>query len=94
MFSYGDRSNKRADLPVSASDRTAQMGYEYQAYEKPPQPRRLTTEEAAERGARTRLSTSVPSGVRPPCPACVERFWGQTAMILKLRVQSYLSMVA
>jgi N-acetylneuraminic acid mutarotase len=48
-FAYGDRSGKRADLPVSASDRTAQMGYEYDAYEKPPQPRRLTTEEAAER---------------------------------------------
>ena len=48
-FSYGDRSNKRADLPVSASDRTAQMGYEYDGYEKPPQPQRLTTEEAAER---------------------------------------------
>ena len=49
IFSYGDRSNKRADLPVSASDRTAQMGYEYDAYEKPPRPQRLTTEEAAER---------------------------------------------
>ena len=49
MFSYGDRSNKRADLAVSASDRTAQMGYEYDAYELPPQSRRLTTEEAAER---------------------------------------------
>ncbi len=49
VFSYGDRSNKRADLPVSASDRTAQMGYEYDAYELPPQPRPLSTEEAAER---------------------------------------------
>ncbi len=49
VFSYGDRSGKRADLPVSASDRTAQMGYEYDAYEKPPQPRPLSTAEAAER---------------------------------------------
>jgi N-acetylneuraminic acid mutarotase len=48
-FSYGDRSGKRADLPVSAGDRTAQLGYEYDSYEKPPQPMRLTTEEAAER---------------------------------------------
>ena len=48
-FSYGDRSGKRADLPVSASDRTAQLGYEYDGYEKPPQPRSLSTEEAAER---------------------------------------------
>jgi hypothetical protein len=48
-FSYGDRSGKRADLLVSSSDRTAQLGYEYDAYEKPPQLRRLSTEEAAER---------------------------------------------
>jgi hypothetical protein len=49
VFSYGDRSNKRADLPVSASDRTAQLGYEYDAYEKPPRPKTLSAEEAAER---------------------------------------------
>jgi hypothetical protein len=49
VFSYGDRSNKRADLPVSASDRTAQLGYEYDSYEKPPRPQTLTVDEAAER---------------------------------------------
>lgn len=48
-FSYGDRSGKRADLPVSASDRTTQLGYEYEAYEKPPQPQTLSSLEAAER---------------------------------------------
>ena len=48
-FAYGDRSGKRVDLPVSASDRTAQLGYEYDSYEKPPQPQNLTTEEAAAR---------------------------------------------
>jgi N-acetylneuraminic acid mutarotase len=48
-FSYGDRSGKRADLPVSASDRTAQLGYEYDSYEKPPQPQQLSAEEAAAR---------------------------------------------
>jgi N-acetylneuraminic acid mutarotase len=48
-FSYGDRSGKRVDLPVSASDRTAQLGYEYDSYEKPPQPQHLTSEEAAAR---------------------------------------------
>ena len=48
-FSYGDRSGKRADLPVSSSDRTAQLGYEYDSYEKAPKPRTLTAEEAAER---------------------------------------------
>jgi hypothetical protein len=51
-FAYGDRSGKRVDLPVSSSDRTAQLGYEYDGYEKPPQPQNLTTEQAAER-ART-----------------------------------------
>ena len=48
-FAYGDRSGKRVDLPVSASDRTAQLGYEYDSYEKPPQPRQLTSEESAAR---------------------------------------------
>jgi hypothetical protein len=48
-FSYGDRSGKRVDLPVSASDRTAQLGYEYDSYEKPPQPLHLTPEETVAR---------------------------------------------
>jgi hypothetical protein len=48
-FAYGDRSGKRVDLPVSAGDRTAQLGYEYDSYEKPPQPQHLTTEQAATR---------------------------------------------
>jgi len=48
-FAYGDRSGKRADLPVSASDRTAQLGYEYDSYEKPPQRQTLTDQEASER---------------------------------------------
>src|SRR6188474_1375261 len=48
-FAYGDRSGKRVDLPVSSSDRTAQLGYQYDRYELPPQPLNLTPEEAAER---------------------------------------------
>jgi N-acetylneuraminic acid mutarotase len=50
-FSYGDRSGKRVDLPVSAGDRTAQLGYEYDSYEKPPQPGRLSSTDAAIRDA-------------------------------------------
>jgi tyrosinase len=46
-FAFGDRSRKRADLPVSAGDRAAQLGYEYDSYEKPPQARRLSAEDAA-----------------------------------------------
>jgi tyrosinase len=49
VFSYGDRSGKRADLPVSAGDGTAQLGYEYDSYEKPPQPQQLSAEDAAAR---------------------------------------------
>jgi N-acetylneuraminic acid mutarotase len=48
-FAFGDRSGKRVDLPVSAGDRTAQLGYEYDSYEKPPQPQQLSPEEAAAR---------------------------------------------
>jgi hypothetical protein len=48
-FAYGDRSGKRVDLPVSAGDRTEQLGYEYDSYEKPPQPQHLSTEQAAAR---------------------------------------------
>jgi hypothetical protein len=55
-FAYGDRSGKRVDLPVSAGDRTAQLGYEYDNHQKAPQPQHLTTEEAA---ARERTSTAL-----------------------------------
>ncbi len=48
-FSYGDRSGRRVDLPVSMADRTLPLGYEYDSYEKPPQPLHLTAEEAAAR---------------------------------------------
>ena len=48
-FAYGDRSGKRVDLPVSAADRVAQLGYQYDGYEKAPKPQHLTTDEAAAR---------------------------------------------
>ena len=48
-FAYGDRSGKRVDLPVSAADRVAQLGYEYDAYEKAPKPQHLTAEESVAR---------------------------------------------
>jgi peroxiredoxin/N-acetylneuraminic acid mutarotase len=37
-FTFADRNGKRVDMPVSAADRTAQFGYEYDRYEKPPKP--------------------------------------------------------
>jgi N-acetylneuraminic acid mutarotase len=50
-FAYGDRSGKAVYLPVSATNRTAQMGYEYDSYEKPPKPRALNASQAAAREA-------------------------------------------
>jgi peroxiredoxin len=49
-FTYADRNGKRVDMPVSAGDRVAQLGYEYDAYELPPKPR-LAPQEAAVRDA-------------------------------------------
>jgi peroxiredoxin/N-acetylneuraminic acid mutarotase len=50
-FAFGDRSGKRIDLPVSAADRVAQLGYEYDAYEKPPESQLASAPEAASRDA-------------------------------------------
>jgi peroxiredoxin/N-acetylneuraminic acid mutarotase len=49
-FAYADRTGKRVDMPVSAGDRVAQLGYEYDAYELPPKPR-VSAQEAAVRDA-------------------------------------------
>jgi peroxiredoxin/N-acetylneuraminic acid mutarotase len=49
-FIYADRNGKRVDMPVSAGDRVAQLGYEYDGYELPPKPR-LAPQEAAVRDA-------------------------------------------
>jgi len=38
-FAYGDRSGKRVDPAVHTADRIAQLGYEYDVYEKAPPPR-------------------------------------------------------
>ena len=49
-FAYGDRSGKRVDLAVGSADRTALLGYEYDAYEQPPKDR-ISPREAAIRDA-------------------------------------------
>src|SRR5246127_4670521 len=51
-FAYWDRSGKRGGLPGSAGARTAQLGYAYDSYEKPPEPQHLSPEEAAARERR------------------------------------------
>ena len=38
-FTFADRNGKRVDMPVSAGDRTAQLGYEYDSYAQPPKSR-------------------------------------------------------
>ena len=63
-FAFGDRSGKRVDLPVSAGDRTAQLGYEYDSYEKPPQATAPSLQDAAPEMPLSSLSTTVPTAVR------------------------------
>ena len=46
-FAFADKSGKRVDLPVSAGDRAAQLGYGYDSYEKPPQARPRASRDAA-----------------------------------------------
>ncbi len=53
-FAFGDRSNNRVDLAVSSGDRVAQLGYEYDAYEKAPQPRPESLQEVGVREATIR----------------------------------------
>jgi len=78
-FSFGDRSGKRMDLPVSSADRAASLGYEYDGYEKPPKPVTLSSDEAAERdrvyhelhekalgGSPSAPHAAMPSGARKP----------------------------
>jgi N-acetylneuraminic acid mutarotase len=48
-FAYGDRSGKRVDLAVGSADRIAQLGYEYDKYEKAPKERAVAPREAAAR---------------------------------------------
>ena len=50
-FAFADRTGKRVDLPVSAGDRTAQFGYEYDRYEKPPEARARASSDAASKDA-------------------------------------------
>jgi hypothetical protein len=78
-FSYGDRSGKRVDLPVSASDRTAQLGYEYDSYATPPQARPDASRDAAITGLYHRVhggsqgEHTKEEGASPMKPAEVKR---------------------
>ena len=53
-FAFGDRSGNRVDLTVGDGDRVAQLGYEYDAYEKAPQPNPESSQDAGIREATIR----------------------------------------
>jgi hypothetical protein len=72
------------DLPVSASDRTAQLGYEYDSYEKAPEPQHLTTRRRPPPdSAPTSLSTSAPWAVPSGAQHASIASGGKQQMILK-----------
>ena len=77
-FAFADRSGKRVDLPVSAGDRTAQLGYEYDSYEKPPQARPSLRELLQRCRYQVSLRPCPRRSARcPPCagPPGLERAW-------------------
>jgi tyrosinase-like protein/Kelch motif protein len=78
-FAFADRSGKRVDLPVSAGDRTAQLGYEYDSYATPPQARPDASRDAAITGLYDRVhggphgEHTKEEGASPIKPAEVKR---------------------
>jgi peroxiredoxin/N-acetylneuraminic acid mutarotase len=64
-FTFADRNGKRVDMPVSAADRTAQLGYEYDRYEKAPKksaPATVAKAPPAEGGSDAKASLAVRGG--------------------------------
>jgi peroxiredoxin len=46
-FTFPDRNGKRVDMPVSAGNRSADLGYEYDSYAQPPKPGSAPTAKAS-----------------------------------------------
>jgi peroxiredoxin/N-acetylneuraminic acid mutarotase len=63
-FTYANRFGKRIDMPVSAADRIAQLGFEYDKYEQPPKPA-----SAAPKPAATPLAQTSPVSREVDTPA-------------------------
>ena len=59
-FTYADRFGKRIDMPVSAADRIAQLGFEYDRYEQPPKPGSITPASSAPKPAATPVAQTSP----------------------------------
>jgi peroxiredoxin/N-acetylneuraminic acid mutarotase len=69
-FTFADRNGKRVDLPVSAGDRIAQLGYEYDKYEQPPKPGSGARKPAVAPLAQTSpVSREIAKPVAGPSPA-------------------------
>ncbi|WP_040550487.1 redoxin domain-containing protein [Pedosphaera parvula] len=64
-FTYADRNGKRVDMPIGAGNRTAQLGYEYDNYAKPPKPESSLTVRASPANP----ASDAPSSVATPAPA-------------------------
>jgi peroxiredoxin len=69
-FTFPDRTGKRLDLPVSAANRVAQLGYEYDRYETPPKPaaKPAAQDSPADRGSKVSAadrSDDAKAGVAP-----------------------------
>jgi hypothetical protein len=72
-FAYGDRSGKRVDLPVSAADRVAQLGYQYDGYEKAlPQAQHPTPPRRPPPEAHIQGSPRQGHGRSACCPPCAQ----------------------
>ena len=66
-FAFADRNGKRVDLPVSAGDRIAQLGYEYDAMKSRPKHGPEPPAMPAPAMPRSRFSTTVSTAVRMVC---------------------------
>jgi len=55
-FTYADRFGKRIDMAVSAGDRVAQLGFEYDRYEQPPKPGSIAPASSAPKPAATPIT--------------------------------------
>jgi peroxiredoxin len=63
-FTFAGRKGQRVDLPVSAADRVAQLGYAYDSYSRPPEPKGQVAQVAAPRAesvARTTAAAPAPA---------------------------------
>ena len=71
-FAFPDRNSNRVDVPVSAVNRLAQLGYEYDRYEQPPKPGTGPPKPAATPLAQTSpvsREVDTPAAGRSPAPA-------------------------